>query len=152
MYHFTADRIVNHSSQQMLSLVSDIERYPEFVPLCKKVVIHERDNYGENEVLVASMTINYACMQREFMTQVRINQKEHYIAVKHKKNLFNFLENHWHFEEISESKCKVHFSIKYELKNRLFDMMLKAIFDPSFLSFAKAFEERAHKIYHLPSL
>ncbi|AKK19931.1 type II toxin-antitoxin system RatA family toxin [Candidatus Liberibacter africanus] len=147
MHYFTADRVVDHSSQQMLKLVSDIEKYPEFVPLCKEIIIHNREKQGNDEILLASMQVNYAGIQKSFMTQIRVNKIQNRIAVKHIKNTFNFLENDWYFEEIAPNKCKIRFSIKYELKNRLFDMMLRAVFDHSFLYFAKAFEDRADKIY-----
>ncbi|MEG8098678.1 type II toxin-antitoxin system RatA family toxin [Candidatus Liberibacter brunswickensis] len=147
MHYFKDDRILNHSSKQMLNLVKDIEKYPEFVPLCKEIIIHDRSKEGNDEIIIASMQVSYAGIQKKFLTRVRINQIENIITVNHIKNIFNFLENHWIFEEICENKCKVHFSIKYELKNSLFDIMLKKVFHSSFLYFAKAFEDRARKIY-----
>jgi ribosome-associated toxin RatA of RatAB toxin-antitoxin module len=37
MPRFSSKRRVRHTAQQMFDLVADIERYPEFVPLCKSL-------------------------------------------------------------------------------------------------------------------
>ncbi|CAL9914399.1 coenzyme Q-binding protein COQ10 [Candidatus Liberibacter solanacearum] len=152
MHHFTADRIVNYSSKQMFDLVADVEKYPEFVPLCKELVIHESEQRGSDKILIASMKISYVGIQETFVTRVQIDEHQNRISVRHLKNLFNSLENDWYFEEISGSECIVRFSIKYELQNRLFDKMLRAIFEPVFSAFVKAFERRAKKIYFPLSL
>lgn len=148
MHHFTADRIVSYSSKQMFDLVADVEKYPEFVPLCRELIIDFHEQTGQNTVLLASMQIGYMGMQETLITQVTIKKDQNRIVVEHVKNLFNFLENNWHFEEMPKGGCIVHFSIKYELKNPIFDTMLRKIFDSAFLSFAKAFEKRAQIIYN----
>ncbi|AHA27685.1 type II toxin-antitoxin system RatA family toxin [Candidatus Liberibacter americanus] len=148
MHYFTADRIVGYSPKQMFNIVADVEKYPEFVPLCKELIIDYREKIDTNTVIIASMKIRYMGMQEILVTKVTIKKDQNRIVVEHVKNLFNFLENHWYFEDSPNGGCIVHFSIKYELKNRIFDMMLRKIFDRSFRYFAKAFEKRAQTIYN----
>ncbi|MBL0848570.1 MAG: type II toxin-antitoxin system RatA family toxin [Candidatus Liberibacter ctenarytainae] len=147
MHHFTADRIISYTPKQMFDLVADIEKYPEFVPLCKEITVFSHEKKGRDLILVSSMMIKYLGRQETFTTQVQMQEDQRIIIVKHIKHLFNVLENHWHFEEIANGGCIVHFSIKYELQNRFFDKVLNKIFERAFLSFAIAFEKRAHKIY-----
>ena len=39
---FSSKRRAHHSAPQMFDLVADVERYPEFVPLCKSLNIRQR--------------------------------------------------------------------------------------------------------------
>ncbi|MBY7649237.1 MAG: ubiquinone-binding protein [Candidatus Liberibacter europaeus] len=147
MHHFIADRIVVYTPQQMFDLVADVEKYPEFVPLCKKIVVHSHEKQDRDVIIIASMKIGYIGMHETFVTQVKMQKDKNRIVVQHVKYLFNFLENHWNFEETPSGGCIVRFSIKYELKNRLFDKILNKMFNNAFLSFAKEFEKRAKIIY-----
>ena len=36
------EELVNHSAKKLFDIVIDIERYPEYIPWCKKMVINER--------------------------------------------------------------------------------------------------------------
>jgi coenzyme Q-binding protein COQ10 len=39
---FREERRVRHNAVQMFDLVADVERYPEFVPLCKALRVRSR--------------------------------------------------------------------------------------------------------------
>ena len=54
MPQFANKRRVRHSAMQMFDLVADVERYPEFVPLCKALKIRQRTTKPDGtEVIVA---------------------------------------------------------------------------------------------------
>ena len=42
MPKFSSKRRVHHTAPQMFDLVADVERYPEFVPLCQSLKIRQR--------------------------------------------------------------------------------------------------------------
>ena len=42
MPQFTNTRPVRHSAADMFDLVADVERYPEFVPLCRELKVRKR--------------------------------------------------------------------------------------------------------------
>ena len=42
MPRFSSKRRVHHTASQMFDLVADVERYPEFVPLCQSLKIRQR--------------------------------------------------------------------------------------------------------------
>ena len=39
---FETVRHVNHSPERMFDLVADVEKYPEFVPLCERLIVRQR--------------------------------------------------------------------------------------------------------------
>src|SRR4029079_5982336 len=52
MPRFSSKRRVHHTAQQMFDLVADVERYPEFVPLCESLKIRQRQHKPhDNEIL-----------------------------------------------------------------------------------------------------
>jgi ribosome-associated toxin RatA of RatAB toxin-antitoxin module len=46
MPRFSSKRRVHHTASQMFDLVADVERYPEFVPLCQSLRIREHCDVG----------------------------------------------------------------------------------------------------------
>ena len=42
MPQFSTKRRIRHSAPDMFALVADVERYPEFVPLCRKLIVKRR--------------------------------------------------------------------------------------------------------------
>ena len=60
MPQFRTTRRVRHAAEKMFDLVADVERYPEFVPLCHSLKILRRTQSEEGiETIVASMTVAY---------------------------------------------------------------------------------------------
>ena len=60
MQRVSSKRQVRHSASQMFDLVADVERYPEFVPLCQSLKIRQRKSKPNgSEILVADMTVSF---------------------------------------------------------------------------------------------
>ena len=54
MPRFTSKRVVRHAAANMFDLVADVERYPEFVPLCRDLKVRERRSGADGvETIVA---------------------------------------------------------------------------------------------------
>jgi coenzyme Q-binding protein COQ10 len=162
MPRFETTRHVRHSPQVMFDLVADIERYPEFVPMCESLVIRRRttDEAG-NAVLTADMAIGYKMIREVFTTRVVLEQSGEgappRIVVTYIDGPFRHLENRWTFvPKISsvrepgsmalserECGCDVQFYIDYEFKSRTFQLLAGAVFERVFAKMAEAFEARA---------
>ena len=52
MPSFTTKRRVPYSPRQMYDLVADIERYPEFLPLCEGLTLRSREEKPDRTILV----------------------------------------------------------------------------------------------------
>ena len=67
MPRFSSKRRVNHSAAQMFDLVADVERYPEFVPLCRALKIRQRTPKPDGtEIIVADMTVSFKLVREAF--------------------------------------------------------------------------------------
>ncbi|MDI6838778.1 MAG: SRPBCC family protein, partial [Rhizobiaceae bacterium] len=98
MPQFETRRIVKHSPDRMYALVADVERYPEFLPLCEALAIRSRRERDGKTLLVADMTVGYKAIRETFTTQVLLAPAERAIDVKYIEGPFRYLDNRWRFE------------------------------------------------------
>ncbi len=148
MPQFTTTRRVRHSAANMFDLVADVERYPEFVPLCSSLKVRRRiDEPDGVEILVADMTVAYKVVHETFVSRVTLDRPKLQILVEYLEGPFSRLENRWTFHPTGERACEVRFFISYEFKSRMLGLLMGSMFDLAFRRFAAAFEERADKIH-----
>ena len=151
MPQFSSKRRVHHSAPQMFDLVADVERYPEFVPLCSSMRISQRTPKPDGtEIVICEMTISFKVVREAFTTRVTLDRSNLKILVEYLKGPFNNLENRWSFEPKSDNFCDVGFFLAYEFKSRMLAMLMGTMFDTAFQRFAAAFEKRADAIYGRP--
>ncbi|GAA5104110.1 type II toxin-antitoxin system RatA family toxin [Bartonella jaculi] len=145
---FTTHRLIAHSAREMFDLVSDIERYPEFLPMCEALIVRSRKRCEEKTLLLADMTVGYKVIRETFTTQVYLQPKKNLIEVKYIDGPFRYLENRWVFHHIENTNtCNVEFFIDYEFKNKMLGLVMGSMFDIAFRKFTDAFEMRADQIY-----
>jgi coenzyme Q-binding protein COQ10 len=148
MPRFSSKRRVRHTAQQMFDLVADVERYPEFVPLCQSLKIRQRTPQADGtEVVVADMTVSFKLVRESFTSRVTLDRANLKILVEYLKGPFSNLENRWTFEAKSETDCDVGFFLAYEFKSRMLALLMGTMFDAAFQRFASAFEKRADVVY-----
>ena len=147
MPKFETHRPVPHTPDQMFDLVADVERYPEFLPLCNGLVVRSRKERDGKTLLVADMTVGYKAIRETFTTQVLLNKAEHVIDVHYVDGPFKYLNNRWAFQPTADGGCTIDFFIDYEFKSRILGALMGSMFDRAFRMFTEAFETRAGKIY-----
>ncbi|MGE0499844.1 MAG: type II toxin-antitoxin system RatA family toxin [Rhizobiaceae bacterium] len=147
MPKFDVTRRVRHGPDAMFALVADVERYPEFLPLCEALTVRSRKGREGRSVLMADMTVGYMAIRETFTTQVFLDPDARAIDVKYIDGPFKYLSNQWAFEPAPGGGCDVRFSIDYEFKSRILGVMMGAMFDRAFRMFAEAFEKRADAVY-----
>jgi coenzyme Q-binding protein COQ10 len=153
MPRFSSKRRVRHSAQQMFDLVADVERYPEFVPLCRSLKIRQRTPQPDGtEILISDMTVSFKLVREAFTTRVTLDRPNLKILVEYLQGPFSNLENRWSFEQTSDDSCDVGFFLAYEFKSRMLAMLMGTMFDTAFQRFAAAFEKRADAIYGRPGV
>jgi coenzyme Q-binding protein COQ10 len=147
MPQFSTKRRVAHSAAHMFDLVADVERYPEFVPLCRAMRVMRRTKIGDREVVVAQMTVAYKLIKETFTSRVTLDRERLQIQVEYLDGPFSRMENQWHFHPATETTCDVAFFIAYEFKSRTLGLLMGAMFDVAFRRFASAFEHRADLVF-----
>jgi coenzyme Q-binding protein COQ10 len=146
---FRDERRVRHNAVQMFDLVADVERYPEFVPLCKALRVRTRRQESDGrETLVADMTVGYKLIRETFTSRVCLDKSNLKLRVEYIDGPFSRLDNIWTFRDEPEGNAsRVGFFIDYEFKSRTLGLLMGSMFDTAFRKFAGAFEKRADAVY-----
>jgi coenzyme Q-binding protein COQ10 len=157
MPQFSTRRRVKHSSAKMFDLVADIERYPEFVPLCRTMRVIRRAQLADCAVIIAEMTVAYKLIRESFTSRVTLDQVKQTILVEYLDGPFSRMENRWTFRPVEDragdgggtapAACEVGFFIAYEFRSRTLGLLMGAMFDTAFRRFASAFERRADAVF-----
>ncbi len=146
MPQFSTRRWVAFSPQQMYDVVADVERYPDFLPLCESLHIVSRTAKEPGEELIATMGVGYKAIRESFTTRVRLDPQTPRIDVSYLDGPFRYLNNNWSFAE-KDNGCDVAFFIEYEFRSAVMGLLVGAVFDKAFRKFSVAFENRAKEIY-----
>lgn len=136
----------------MFDLVADVEAYPQFVPLCEKLVVRRTQERDGQTIMVADMTVAYALFRETFTSKVVLDQANLAIDVEYIDGPFRSLVNNWRFRPLGEKECEVDFKIEWEMRSRAFAMVVGAVFERAFRRFADAFEARADRVYNTPKV
>ena len=157
MPQFSTRRRVKHAAADMFDLVADIERYPEFVPLCGAMRLRKRTQLDDREVVIAEMTVAYKLIRESFTSRVTLDRARRTILVEYLDGPFSRMENRWVFRPVetgtgegagaAETACEVEFFISYEFRSRTLGLLMGAMFDAAFRRFASAFEHRADVVF-----
>ena len=146
---FRDERRVRHKAEEMFDLVADVERYPEFVPLCRAIKVRGRKPEADGrETLVADMTVGYKLIRETFKSRVTLDRPRLKVTVHYIDGPFSRLENVWTFKDETEPEgSRVGFFIDYEFRSRTLSALMGSMFDMAFRKFAGAFERRADVVY-----
>ncbi|MDF2940996.1 MAG: cyclase/dehydrase [Gammaproteobacteria bacterium] len=138
--------IVPYSAEAIYSLVSDIERYPDFLPWCKSATIHSKTE----EWVEASLELSKGAISKSFTT------KNHLIANREMEmhlvnGPFKHLYGIWKFEPLSESACKVSVSLEFSFSSKILELAIGPVFNHMANSLLDAFCARAKQVCSNPS-
>ena len=146
MPSFEMTRRVPFSAEQMFAVVADVERYPEFLPLCESLHVRSREDVGSGRVLIATMSVGYRAIRESFTSRVTLRPERNEIDVAYLDGPFTHLENRWRFRDITGGS-EIHFFIDYAFASRMLAAVMGAVFDKAVRRYTEAFEERARAVY-----
>jgi coenzyme Q-binding protein COQ10 len=147
MPRFETKHRVAFTAEQMYALVADVERYPEFLPMCTGLKVASRSPASDGgEELTARMSVGYKQIAESFVTRVTLHPAERRSEVRYLDGPFKYLENRWQFEDDGAGAI-VHFYISYEFKSPVLGLLMGALFDKAFRKFTDAFDDRARAVY-----
>src|SRR5579862_8757015 len=115
MPQFSTTRRVKHSASDMFDLVADVERYPQFVPLCRSLAVRRRTTASKGrEAIVADMTVAYKFVRDTFTSRMTLDRPRREILREDLEGAFERMDNRWSFRATGEGGCDVEFFIAYE--------------------------------------
>ena len=142
----TIKKKISCSKNNLIQMVLDIEKYPEFVPWCLDSKIHDKVDKGEIVEINADLTIGKSFFRDTYRSLVIYNKSEDSIHVTNIDGPLKHLENEWFFRQEGDSS-EVEFNVDFELKNKILNVLMIKSFDLGLKKIADAFEKRAIQLF-----
>ena len=139
-------RLIECKKNQLIDLVLDIEKYPEFVPFCLNAHIYEKNNEGDITTIIADLTIGKGPFKDTYKSDVKFNKIDSTINVTNIGGPLNHLRNTWHFEE-QENRTEISFNIDFEIENKFLNIVMTKSFQFGLDKIADAFQKRAEELF-----
>ena len=139
-------RLIECKKEQLIDLVLDIDKYPQFVPFCLDSKIYEKKEKGDLILIIADLTIGKGPFKDTYKSDVKFNKKENSIYVTNLDGPLKHLENNWHFTE-ENSFTEVSFDVDFELKNDFLNIIMTKSFQFGLDKIADAFQKRAEELF-----
>ena len=139
-------KIIPCSKNDLIAMILDIERYSEFVPWCLSGKIHKKEDKSDIIEMQADLTVGKKFLNQTYTSHVTYYKDKGKIIVNNIGGPLKSLENIWEIREIN-NQSEVNFKIDFEIKNIVYNMIMKKSFDHGLKKIADAFEKRAINLY-----
>lgn len=131
-------------AEDVYKMIADIQHYPEFIPHCNAIEIHEE---SANEI-IATMYINYITLLKNiklfYTSKITLNAASYTILITENTPLiFKIFENIWEIRPSIEG-CEIVYDMKFEIKNPLLNLALSKLVIENSDKIVAAFKKRAY--------
>tara|TARA_B100001996_G_scaffold6267_1_gene5327 strand:+ start:863 stop:1312 length:450 start_codon:yes stop_codon:yes gene_type:complete len=140
-------RLIECNKEQLIDLVLDIEKYPQFVPFCLGSKVYKKKKKDELLFIIADLTIGKGPFKDTYKSDVKFNMKEDSIYVTNLDGPLKHLENKWQFKE-KNNFTEVSFDVDFELKNHFLNIIMTKSFQFGLDKIADAFQKRAEELFN----
>ena len=140
-------RLIECSKEQLIDLVLDIEKYPEFVPFCLGAHVYEKKEKDDLILIVADLTIGKGPIKDTYKSDVKFNKKNNSIVVTNIGGPLNYLENTWYFIDHDDG-TEISFDIDFEIENKFLNIVMTKSFQYGLDKIADAFQKRANDLFN----
>ena len=135
--------IINHSAKDLYKIVLDIEKYSEYIPWCKEIIIKSRSN---NEMLADMIVCYRYFLPQTFTSHVMFDSNKLLINTNYIKGPLKDLSTEWLFKKLEIKKTKIIFIIKFEFQRLLHQKMAELFFGLIENKMIDSFKKRADEI------
>ena len=135
-------KIIPCKKNDLINMILDIEKYPEFVPWCLNGKVHKKEDLKDMIEMEADLTV----LNQTYKSHVTYYKEKDKIIVNNIDGPLKHLKNKWEIREINK-QSEISFEIDFEIKNVFYNMIMKKSFDQGLRKIADAFEKRAIQLF-----
>ncbi len=135
------------SKENLIKMVLDIEKYPEFVPWCLNSKIYSKNDKGDKIEITADLTIGKSFFNETYKSFVSYEKSSDSIHVTNMQGPLKHLKNRWFFKQ-KGNNSEVDFQVDFELKNNILNLLMIKSFNSGLKKIADAFEKRAIDLFN----
>ena len=137
---------ISCSKENLIKMVLDIEKYPQFVPWCLGSKIHSKNDKGDKIEITADLRIGKSFFNETYKSFVIYDKSLDLVHVTNMEGPLKHLENKWFFKQKGENS-EVDFYVDFELKNKILNILMIKFFDIGLKKITDAFEKRAIELF-----
>ena len=137
--------LIWYAPEEMFRLVTDVARYPEFLPWCDRARVLEFDAHS----MLAEVGISLGGIQQTFTTRNK-HEEGRSVGMSLVSGPFSNLAGTWRFHPVgdgSQRACKVELELAYGFSSKTLAMVVGPVFDKIAASMVDAFVKRAEDVY-----
>ena len=142
----TIKKIIPCKKKQLIEMVLDIEKYPEFVPWCIEGQVHDKNESSDLITFKGDLKVGKSILNETFSSHVSYYKEKDKIIVTNLDGPLKHLKNEWFFKQDVDSS-EVEFHVDFELKNKILNVLMIKFFNLGLKKIANAFEKRAIKLF-----
>jgi ribosome-associated toxin RatA of RatAB toxin-antitoxin module len=140
--------LIWYTPHEMYALVTDVARYPQFLPWCDRARVVTEDQQG----MTAEVGISFGGVRQTFTTRnTHILDQE--VAMTLVQGPFSQLDGVWRFHRLGDGAqraCKVELVLNYGFDSATLATLVGPVFDKIAASMVDAFVKRAQQVYGEP--
>jgi len=141
-------RRLPYSAAEMYDLVSDVARYPEFLPWNAAARIRSRRQMQDgSELMEADLVISFKVFRERFGSRVRLWPTERRIETDYLDGPFRHMHSTWAFRDADGGGCEVDFHVDFEFRSTILQRIIGVVFNDAMHRIVRAFEKRAEALY-----
>lgn len=147
MKHVRKSVLLWYSPAEMYELVTDVQRYPEFLPWCDRAeLLHSHD-----DGVTARLGLHYMGVRHAFTTR-NVQRNAERVAVQLVDGPFSTLAGEWLFKPLGRTgseqlACKIEFDLRYAFASAALETVVSPVFDRIADTFVDSFVRRAEDVY-----
>ena len=148
--------LIWYSAEEMFALVTDITKYPEFLPWCDQARVLSRESDG----ITAEVGMAISGIRQSFVTK-NTHTEGRKVRLSLIKGPFSHLAGEWCFSPLVangvgaagadvatvQRACRVDLTLDYRFDNRALAALIGPVFDRIAGSLVDAFVKRAEQVY-----
>ena len=142
VYCHEEQRVFPYTAEQLYDLVSDVERYPDFLPWCITARLAARNNLAT----YADLVVGFRMIRERFGSRI-VGVRPGSIDVTQTSGPFHCLSNSWHFHDLDDGGCRVELDVEFEFRSRVLNALVGALLHEAVRCMVGAFEDRAKALY-----
>lgn len=145
MKHVHKTVLIWYSAEEMYALVTDVPRYPEFLPWCDHGAVLAQDDSG----MTAEVGITFGGIHQTFTTR-NAHQPGRQVAMTLQNGPFSRLDGCWNFLPVGDSSqraCRVELDLHYGFSSSALRALVGPVFDKIASNLVDAFVKRAEQVY-----
>jgi coenzyme Q-binding protein COQ10 len=150
MHNFEFVEQMPYTAEQMFDLVASVDLYYEFMPLCERSFVIDRQHLSDgSEQLLSVLEVAHkkSGLRNVLESKVHLDRDKLEILALSDKGPIKYMKSVWRFRDLDAGGSEAHFRVEYQMNAMPLQMLMGKLYRMIFERISTAFRDRAKVIY-----